>query len=78
MSFQTGLSGLNAASKSLDVTGNNIANANTIGMKSARAGFSDLVASSLAGGGGGFGGSGGGGRRGPGSGGGGYGGGGRY
>lgn len=53
MSFQTGLSGLNAASKSLDVTGNNIANANTIGMKSARAEFSDLVASSLAGGGGG-------------------------
>lgn len=53
MSFQTGLSGLNAASKSLDVTGNNIANANTVGMKSARAEFSDLVASSLAGGGGG-------------------------
>ncbi len=53
MSFQTGLSGLNAASKSLDVTGNNIANANTIGMKSARAEFSDLVATSLGGGGGG-------------------------
>lgn len=53
MSFQTGLSGLNAASKSLDVTGNNIANANTVGMKSARAEFSDLVAASLSGGGGG-------------------------
>lgn len=52
MTFQTGLSGLNAASKSLDVTGNNIANANTVGMKSARAEFADLVATSLGGGGG--------------------------
>ena len=47
MSFQTGLSGLNASSKNLDIIGNNIANANTIGMKSSRAEFSDLVASSL-------------------------------
>ena len=47
MSFQTGLSGLNAASRNLDVIGNNIANANTIGMKSSRAEFADLVASSL-------------------------------
>lgn len=47
MSFQTGLSGLNAASKSLDVIGNNIANANTVGMKSSRVEFADLVASSL-------------------------------
>lgn len=53
MSFQTGLSGLNASSKSLDVIGNNIANANTIGMKSSRAEFADLVASSLGTGGGG-------------------------
>ena len=45
MSFQTGLSGLNGASKSLDVIGNNIANANTVGMKSSRAEFADLVAS---------------------------------
>ena len=30
MSFQTGLSGLNAASRNLDVIGNNIANANTV------------------------------------------------
>ena len=44
MSFQTGLSGLNASSKSLDVIGNNIANANTVGMKSSRAEFADLVA----------------------------------
>ncbi|MGV2488692.1 UNVERIFIED_CONTAM: hypothetical protein FOS07_33120, partial [Bacillus mycoides] len=29
MSFQQGLSGLNAASKNLDVIGNNIANSNT-------------------------------------------------
>ena len=47
MSFQTGLSGLSASSKSLDVIGNNIANANTVGMKSSRAEFADLVASSL-------------------------------
>ena len=54
MSFQTGLSGLNAASRNLDVIGNNIANANTIGMKSSRTEFADIVASSLgtAGGGG--------------------------
>jgi flagellar hook protein FlgE len=47
MSFQTGLSGLNASSRSLDVIGNNIANANTTGMKSSRAEFSSLVASSI-------------------------------
>ena len=47
MSFQTGLSGLNASSKNLDVIGNNIANANTTGMKSSRTEFSDVVASSL-------------------------------
>ncbi len=52
MAFQTGLSGLNAASKNLDVIGNNIANANTTGMKSSRAEFSDLVVSSLGLGGG--------------------------
>ena len=53
MSFQTGLSGLNTSSKSLDVIGNNIANANTVGFKSSRAEFSELVASSLGSGGGG-------------------------
>ena len=47
MSFQTGLSGLNASSRSLDVIGNNIANANTTGMKSSRAEFSGLVSSAL-------------------------------
>ncbi|NVO06086.1 MAG: flagellar hook protein FlgE [Rhodoferax sp.] len=51
MSFQTGLSGLNASSQSLDVIGNNIANANTVGMKSSRAEFADLVAASLGAGG---------------------------
>ena len=49
MSFQTGLSGLNAAARSLDVIGNNIANASTTGMKSSRAEFSDLVATSSSG-----------------------------
>ena len=47
MSFQTGLSGLNVSSKSLDVIGNNIANANTVGFKSSRNEFSELVASTL-------------------------------
>ena len=51
MSFQTGLSGLNASSQSLDVIGNNIANANTVGMKASRAEFADLVASSIGAGG---------------------------
>ena len=46
MSFQTGLSGLNAASRNLDVIGNNIANANTVGSKVARAEFSEIVAAS--------------------------------
>jgi len=45
MSFQTGLSGLNSSSKNLDVIGNNIANANTVGMKSSRTEFAELVAS---------------------------------
>jgi flagellar hook protein FlgE len=48
MGFQHGLSGLNAASRNLDVIGNNVANANTIGFKSSRAEFADLYASSLA------------------------------
>jgi len=47
MSFQTGLSGLNASAKNLDVIGNNIANANTVGAKSSRAEFSAVVASAL-------------------------------
>ena len=51
MSFQQGLSGLNASSKALDVTGNNVANAGTVGFKSAAAHFSDVYAASLSGGG---------------------------
>jgi flagellar hook protein FlgE len=47
MGFQQGLSGLNASSRSLDVIGNNIANANTTGFKSGRAEFGDVFASSI-------------------------------
>jgi flagellar hook protein FlgE len=52
MSFQQGLSGLNATSKNLEVIGNNVANANTYGNKSSRAEFADMYASALNGGGG--------------------------
>ncbi len=47
MGFQQGISGLNAASKNLDVIGHNIANSGTTGFKSSRAEFADLVASSM-------------------------------
>lgn len=47
MSFQQGLSGLNASSRNLDVIGHNIANSNTVGMKAQRAEFNELVAKSL-------------------------------
>jgi flagellar hook protein FlgE len=47
MSFQQGLSGLNATSKNLQIIGNNIANANTFGTKVARAEFSDMYAAAL-------------------------------
>ena len=47
MSFQQGLSGLNATSKNLEVIGNNVANANTFGEKSSRAEFADMVAASI-------------------------------
>lgn len=46
MGFQQGLSGLNAAAKNLDVIGNNVANANTVGFKGSQAQFSDVYASS--------------------------------
>lgn len=52
MSFNTGLSGLNAASRNLDVIGHNIANANTTGMKAGRAEFAELYAASIGAGGG--------------------------
>lgn len=44
MAFNTGLSGLRAASVDLDVTGNNIANASTVGFKGSRVQFGDLYA----------------------------------
>jgi flagellar hook protein FlgE len=49
MSFQSGLSGLNASAKNIDIIGHNVANANTVGFKSSRAVFADVFASSLAG-----------------------------
>lgn len=47
MSFQQGLSGLNAAARNLDVIGNNVAQSNTVGAKAARAEFADVYANSL-------------------------------
>ena len=49
MSFNIGLSGMRAASKDLNVTGNNIANAGTVGFKQSRAEFSDVYAASVLG-----------------------------
>lgn len=49
MGFQQGLSGLNIASKNLDVIGNNVANASTVGYKSGQAQFADVFAASLQG-----------------------------
>jgi flagellar hook protein FlgE len=51
MGFQSGLSGLNAASKNLDVIGNNVANSSVVGFKGSVAQFADVFASSLGGGG---------------------------
>ncbi|BCL75753.1 flagellar hook protein FlgE [Jeongeupia sp. HS-3] len=48
MGFQHGLSGLNASSKNLDVIGNNIANASTVGFKGSRAEFADIYAATFA------------------------------
>ncbi len=49
MGFQQGLSGLNVSSKNLDVIGNNVANASTVGFKSGQAEFADVFAASLSG-----------------------------
>lgn len=49
MSFQQGLSGLNAASKSLEAIGNNVANSGTVGFKQSQVQFSDVYASTLTG-----------------------------
>ncbi|MFM0120270.1 flagellar hook protein FlgE [Paraburkholderia sp. RL18-101-BIB-B] len=48
MSYQTGLSGLAGASRDLDVIGNNVANANTVGFKQGVARFADMYANSVA------------------------------
>lgn len=47
MSFQIALSGLNAATTDLEVTGNNIANASTNGFKQSRVEYADVYANSL-------------------------------
>jgi flagellar hook protein FlgE len=47
-SFSIALSGLTAASSDLDVTANNVANADTVGFKSSRAEFADVYASGSA------------------------------
>jgi len=52
MSFQQGLSGLNATSKNLEVIGNNVANSNTFGAKASRAEFADMYANAMNGAGG--------------------------
>lgn len=49
MSFQQGLSGLSAASKNLEVIGNNVANSNTYGEKSSRTEFADMYAGAMTG-----------------------------
>ena len=49
MGFQQGLSGLSAASKNLEVIGNNVANSNTYGEKTSRAEFADMYANAMTG-----------------------------
>ncbi|GAB1258131.1 hypothetical protein NBRC116494_26330 [Aurantivibrio plasticivorans] len=51
MPFNTALSGIRAANSDLRITGNNIANASTVGFKSSRAEFGDVYATTLLGGG---------------------------
>lgn len=48
-SLYTGVSGLSAQGEALGVIGDNIANANTVGFKSSRAEFQDIVSKSLKG-----------------------------
>jgi len=49
MGFGQGLSGLNSAAQELDVIGNNIANANTVGFKASTVAFADIYATSKVG-----------------------------
>ncbi|MCU0870051.1 MAG: flagellar hook protein FlgE [Burkholderiales bacterium] len=51
MGFQQGLSGLNVSARNLDVIGNNVANAQTVGFKQSVAQFADVFAAALGGGG---------------------------
>jgi len=51
MVFSTGISGIQAAQKQLETTGNNIANASTIGFKSSRTEFADVYSAGPLGGG---------------------------
>ncbi|HNS56699.1 MAG TPA: flagellar hook basal-body protein, partial [Smithellaceae bacterium] len=46
----TGISGLNASSKELDVIANNLANTNTVGFKSSTTYFADVLSQSISGG----------------------------
>ncbi|MDZ4384685.1 MAG: flagellar hook-basal body complex protein, partial [Nitrospirota bacterium] len=48
-SLYSGISGLNANGAALSVIGNNIANVNTVGFKSSRASFADVLSQSLSG-----------------------------
>ena len=48
-SLFTGISGLNANALALSVVGDNIANANTVGFKSSRANFGDILSQTLGG-----------------------------
>src|SRR5690606_30977540 len=47
MSFNTALSGIRASNADLQVTGNNIANAGTVGFKSSRVEFGDMYSASV-------------------------------
>ena len=49
MGFALSLSGLNGAARAIDVIGNNIANSETVGFKSSKARFADVLAASLPG-----------------------------
>ena len=49
MAFNIGLSGIRAASIDLEVTGNNVANASTVGFKESRAEFSDVYTTTILG-----------------------------
>jgi flagellar hook protein FlgE len=47
LGYQTGLSGIQAASEDIDTIGNNIANSDTVGFKSGEAVFADMYANAM-------------------------------